>query len=629
MGSAALFSANNSPSGVAADSSGEIFASGFEAPVQRFSPAGASLGTFTTVTPRQIAIDPTDDHVYLTRTNATTGEWEVAEYAPDGTLVDEHAVGIPAPAGLAVNATTGRIYVSDSEGGRVIAIDEVASQPLPTVSAATSVTADGAVLNGSVNPNGSAYNTRWNFICTPACPNVTGGDAGNGSGEVPVSTTATGLDPNTTYHVRLVATREFGAGSAVSGEITFTTAATAPTLSLVAASRVTDTSADLGALIDPQHSPTTYRFEYGTDTSYGRSAPAVGGGDAGNGLGLVSVAQTITGLAPSTTYHFKVIAENSAGAMESQDVTFATRPAAEALLPLRGIELVNPPDKSNQNPYGYLTPNGQSVAWALYTGGPNAPIGQAASFLASRTPGEWRSTSLVPPAAAQVGNGELPYALIGANDDYSERIFQVGQSPNDGGEEPPATIVRIDRNGNQTSLHTFASANEFWIGSTTVADGVNRVFLLTSARLDPTHPEGVREVYDFGADPPVLISRLPGTGAAATCGVRGDEFRNDFGGDNRWTSTDGSLVYFSTRGDDCGGPIKLYLFDSKGTAATADDTTTAIAPAPVAGPDEDQILLEVSPGGGVVFYSSAQLTADDANAGKDVYRRFPGGGPNA
>ncbi len=67
---------------------------------------------------------------------------------------------------------------------------------------------------------------------------------------------------------------------------------------------------------------TRYHFEYGTTTAYGTSAPAPDA-DAGTSP-VVPVAQTVTGLAPSTTYHFRIVAENSKGPGVSPDATFTT-----------------------------------------------------------------------------------------------------------------------------------------------------------------------------------------------------------------------------------------------------------------------------------------------------------------
>jgi predicted lipoprotein with Yx(FWY)xxD motif len=67
---------------------------------------------------------------------------------------------------------------------------------------------------------------------------------------------------------------------------------------------------------------THYHFEYGTSTAYGTDVP-VPDADAGTNP-VVPVSQTVTGLAPSTTYHFRIVAENSKGPGSSSDATFTT-----------------------------------------------------------------------------------------------------------------------------------------------------------------------------------------------------------------------------------------------------------------------------------------------------------------
>jgi predicted lipoprotein with Yx(FWY)xxD motif len=68
---------------------------------------------------------------------------------------------------------------------------------------------------------------------------------------------------------------------------------------------------------------THYHFEYGTTTAYGTNMP-VPDADAGTSP-MVPVSQTVTGLALGTTYHFRLVAENSKGRGEpSSDLTFTT-----------------------------------------------------------------------------------------------------------------------------------------------------------------------------------------------------------------------------------------------------------------------------------------------------------------
>jgi hypothetical protein len=83
------------------------------------------------------------------------------------------------------------------------------------------------------------------------------------------------------------------------------------------------TSATLEGQVNPGGGETTYRFEYGPSASYGQSTPVASIG-AGNG-GRPAVAQ-IQGLAPSTTYHYRLVASNAAGPSIGTDHTFTTLP---------------------------------------------------------------------------------------------------------------------------------------------------------------------------------------------------------------------------------------------------------------------------------------------------------------
>jgi predicted lipoprotein with Yx(FWY)xxD motif len=71
---------------------------------------------------------------------------------------------------------------------------------------------------------------------------------------------------------------------------------------------------------------TSWHFEYGTTTAYGTSAPAPDA-DAGTVLAS-SVSQLVTGLAPDTTYHYRLVSDNSVeGIGDGADATFSTATA--------------------------------------------------------------------------------------------------------------------------------------------------------------------------------------------------------------------------------------------------------------------------------------------------------------
>ena len=86
----------------------------------------------------------------------------------------------------------------------------------------------------------------------------------------------------------------------------------APEVVTKAASSVRNFETTLNATVNPMGLATTYHFEYGTSSSYGTSVP-VPSGSIGSGVEPVAVSQTITGLAPNTTYDYRISAENSEG----------------------------------------------------------------------------------------------------------------------------------------------------------------------------------------------------------------------------------------------------------------------------------------------------------------------------
>ena len=101
----------------------------------------------------------------------------------------------------------------------------------------------------------------------------------------------------------------------------------APTASTGLAGPVTDAAATLAGSVNPKGSPTSYRFEYGTTTAYGSSSSAT---DAGAGVNAVAASASLSGLAPGTTYHYRVVASNSGGVAPGGDQTFTTTPASSA-----------------------------------------------------------------------------------------------------------------------------------------------------------------------------------------------------------------------------------------------------------------------------------------------------------
>lgn len=238
----------------------------------------------------------------------------------------------------------------------------VALTPMATTTTASAIKANGATLNGNVNPNGSATTYQFEYGKTTAYGSLapaSGGEAGSGSQSVPASASITGLEAGATYHYRIVATNGFG--TVRGSDLTFT-AVSAPLATTEAAGEVSAAEATLNASVNPRGGATTYQFEYGPTTAYGSKVPATAA-SAGSGTSAVAVSEKATGLSEGTIYHYRLVATNEAGTAFGADktVTTPTLPDAttEAAERVNANEAILPAE---------VDPNGQATTYSFEYG---------------------------------------------------------------------------------------------------------------------------------------------------------------------------------------------------------------------------------------------------------------------
>jgi NHL repeat len=430
--------ANGEPTRVAVDSTGSVYTvePADSSRVQRFNPGLTAVGVFAEAhasgtdedtAPSDVAIDPVTDNVLIGKPDSSSGavDRRVLELNANGTLVETHAAGggLPVTNGLAVRGSTGRIYLPSSDEHRVIVLGEIATRPSVDIPAVSEVTATSARFDGNVNPNGGApelptgYHFEYSEDAGLSWTPVPDPDAvvGSGTSPEPVSQVATGLEPNTPYRVRLVASRPLAGGSATSDVATFTTPPATPGIREVAAREVTDTAAVLAGTVDPNRSQTTFRFEYGTDTGYGSVTPT---DSAGSGPRGVPAVKAIAGLAPNTTYHFRLVATNPSGTTEGTDVTFTTA-AAPPEPSDRVYEMVSPLDKNGgdiardlpDRGLGHQTgaaASGDAVAYLSMVNFGDLDSGAVLSnpnYAARRTASGWVTEGITPPVGGVLPTG--------------------------------------------------------------------------------------------------------------------------------------------------------------------------------------------------------------------------------
>jgi len=105
----------------------------------------------------------------------------------------------------------------------------------------------------------------------------------------------------------------------------------APTVTTGGVTGLTTTGATLDGTVNPNGVATTASFEWGTTTSYGQTTA---GQSAGSGTAAQAVSAALTGLAPCTTYHYRVTATSAGGTATGEDASFRTACAGGRFYPL-------------------------------------------------------------------------------------------------------------------------------------------------------------------------------------------------------------------------------------------------------------------------------------------------------
>ncbi len=344
-------------SGVAVDSAGNIYKLvSWEQPptdwVMKQDPSGEILiryfdPPFSGAT--AVALDPSNDHLYVDHGDS------VVERDTAGNQLDAFGSGdLTTGAGLSVRGLNHHVYVADSTADHVAVFTPPPVLPVNGLPGVATDSVSGfqglaATLNGRVNPGGVTV-TDCHFDLVPdsqfqadAYAGVTPAerlpcvpDPGSVSREVEVSAAAsslTGLLYGTTYHYRTVATNSFGTNAG--SDQTFTTLPAGPLIEpgSESATAIQPASATLNAAVIPEGNATTYHFEYVAEEDFqngGFSSPATQStpqsASIGSGFGDRAAAADLTNLAPNTTYHYRVVATNSAHTNAGSGQTFTTLP---------------------------------------------------------------------------------------------------------------------------------------------------------------------------------------------------------------------------------------------------------------------------------------------------------------
>jgi DNA-binding beta-propeller fold protein YncE len=531
--------------------------------------------------------------------------------------------------------------IGTTKGGEEILETLPAVKDLAT-GAAIQITASAATLNGSLDPDGLAisdchfsYATQAEFETNgfngateaPCVP-----DPGSGSGPVQVTAALSGLSEATIYHYRLSATNSFGTTNG--SEASFETDGV-PLISHTASANLGVSSAELRAEVNPHGEQTTYRFEYGPSTSYGNSIPvpdeAIGSGDV-----ALAVSQALSGLAPDTLYHFRVVAANANGTVAGPDRTFHTHaiPNSPGNCPNEAIrieqasthlprcmayELISPLESLGNDTKGTLgLPDGEhAVISTLFPITPDQSAGNINAYLAKRTPTGWRLQDLGIPGQNRLFDARA-YAADGSAtivESCSTLILNCAAGP--------YALERVEGSGARTTMVSrVLSIKPRLLKVAGGSDDAHWLFFERDAD-DGGPPIAPGDSHDAGRgiyashDGELEYLAVDENGAALPCGAviaNNHGARTAKGFQQSGISADGRTVAFESPDplSGCAQPTGVYV--------RRDGQTVNISRPRNGNPDEGAIFAGASRDGELTYFTTAsQLVVADTDSEPDIY----------
>ncbi|MFI4977400.1 MAG: hypothetical protein ACHQC8_01790 [Solirubrobacterales bacterium] len=233
--------------------------------------------------------------------------------------------------GIAVNSTSHQVYVTDSSKS-LVDVFNVGTTATEPKTGESEVKGSVVTLEGKLEGGESGYYFAYNDN-GGSCEGGGRTPEGKASGVAKESATIErGLESNTQYKFCIVATNPYGQPAGLPS--TFTTGVEPPVVEGASAPYVGVFEATLQATVHPENQTVSCRVEYGkTGEGYGPPAPCEPASLSGRGG--QPAALEMKGLLANTTYHYRVVAENTAGETNGPSEGtghFTTAPALEPVI---------------------------------------------------------------------------------------------------------------------------------------------------------------------------------------------------------------------------------------------------------------------------------------------------------
>jgi hypothetical protein len=307
--------------------------------------------------------------------------------------------------------------------------------PLIDGQSVSAVTSTDAQLEAQVNPNYQETTYAFEYALDEALTGATtvpgAGPLAAGFGDQSVSVDlANALQPGTKYFYRALATNATGT---TPGPVQSFITVGPPLVTTGVAQALTRSSAQLhGGSIDPVGAPVTYYYRYIDEAGYeqglaenpanpyakGASTLPFGHLPAGYGAQPTSVVP-VEELTPATTYHFALVAVNSAGSTTGPDATFTTlapTPPGASAGPLLALSHTSATIAAG------VQPNGLDATWQLQIASEPGAFNTVAAGSVTASSG---ASNLTLPLSFLVPGVTYQYRMLATNQDGTA-ISEVG-----------------------------------------------------------------------------------------------------------------------------------------------------------------------------------------------------------
>jgi hypothetical protein len=572
-----------------------------------FSGSGTLLGTIAEVGELHgLSFDPARSLVVA---SVSAG---LVSYSPAGARLSVSQVDTSKSLGAAISPL-GTLYEHIGPSVNVYAPGTVPGVEPPSLSGVTptGVHAETEVdpgEEGGAVPGGSAVHFEYRIVGTTAwtsSPDQPVNQAGSFEADI------TGLDSNAEYEIRAVASNSIITHA--SGTASVSTPLGPPGLETRPATEVTETSAVLRGAINPFGLQTSYHFEFGLTTAYGSRIPLASEANGGAGHLPRSVEKTIRNLAPGTTYHFRLVATNSAGTAAGADRTFTTAPAGG--ITVRAYEQTTPVNKEGAAIIPRVglqaSADGNGIVFVKKAGSHASTI--IVRGLAVRGAEDWTGNiDLDPPINGGTG-GLLVHPTLGISEDFTHTIVASNRALTPGAVEDGGNLYRADSSsGTYELIAATSEPNAFVSFAYSSHTGLVRagapdyswlVFGSEVSLLPGVPPHAMYRWSD--TDGLEVISVTPnGEAPRSPHAFTPAEFNN--------VSADGSRIYFDAAG---GSEEGVFLRENGGPAKAISVSHISSDPTP-----QPAVLFGVNKDGRYAFFGSTAKLTDDASGGLDPFQ---------